>query len=485
MEKKYFLNKLTIFKPKNFEIYDYNLVPDNFHHNDKLPIICKKHGVFYQKSIYHIYNSGCVKCSLISQGLNRRKTTEDFIKKSIKKFGNKYNFSKTIYTKKGSNLTLICPDHGEFIIRPEAHLWSIKGCPKCDYELPRKDKSCKFIFDSKNKYKNKYDYSKVKYINCSTKVKIICPIHGLFFQTPFSHVNGKVGCPKCSRELYKISITNFILRVKKLHNDKYDYSKVNFTKLNDKIIITCKKHGEFYQRASSHLEGVGCFKCGAESRLSSKEKFIELSKKVHGDKYDYSKVIYRGNKKKVEIICPIHGSFYKKPNNHTSSKSGCPLCCESKGELLVQSILKKYNINFIREYMIPLNRYRYDFYLPDYNIFIEYNGKQHYAPVKMFGGDEAFEITKERDKSKKILVNINKGYLITISYQNSDEESVEKILINGLKKRFKYWFLINNKIYVFNYFRDVIKKFNLPEQTSPLKLITTMRNKIKNFKLLF
>ncbi len=364
-------------------------------------------------------------------------------------------------------------------------MWSKKGCPKCDYELPRIDRGDKFIFDSKKKYKNKYDYSKVKYINFITKVEIICPIHGSFHQSPLTHINGKIGCPKCSKDLEKVDFKNFLFRAKNIHKDRYDYSKTVFTKLDEKIIIICKKHGKFYQRASSHLENIGCPKCGKESQLSSKEKFIESSIKIHGGKYDYSKVIYKGNKKKVEIICPIHGSFYKKPNSHISSKSGCGLCNESKGEIIVQSILKKYNINFIREYVIPLNRYRYDFYLPDYNIFIEYNGKQHYESVKIFGGDEGFERTKERDRNKKILVNINKGFLITISYQNSDEESVEKILINGLKKRFKYWFLINNKIYVFNYFRDVIKKFNLPEQTSPLKLITTMKDKIKNFKLLF
>lgn len=95
MDKQYFLNKISIFKPNNFKIYNYDLVPNNFHYDTKIPIICKIHDVFYHKVIYHIYNSGCVKCGLINQGLKRRKTTEDFIKKSIERFGNKW-FKKKI-----------------------------------------------------------------------------------------------------------------------------------------------------------------------------------------------------------------------------------------------------------------------------------------------------------------------------------------------------------------------------------------------------
>jgi len=116
----------------------------------------------------------------------------------------------------------------------------------------------------------------------------------------------------------------FIEEARQVHGDKYDYSKVEYVNSATKVCIVCPEHGEFWQRAGEHLKGKGCIKCAKHYKPTT-EEFIEKARKAHGDKYDYSKVEYVNNKTKVCIICPEHGEFWQKPNNHLSGQ-GCPFC---------------------------------------------------------------------------------------------------------------------------------------------------------------
>ena len=184
-----------------------------------------------------------------------------------------------------------------------------------------------FIEKAKKIHGDKYDYSKVDYVNPKTKVCIICSEHGEFWQKPYNHLNGQ-GCSKCRYETlsnkYKKSTEQFIEEAKKVHGNKYDYSKVDYNLCQDKVTIICLKHGEFKQRPLSHLQGQGCPKCGKKHKISL-EDFIEKAKKVHGNKYDYSKVKYVNNKTNVCIVCPTHGEFYQTPKKHLVGH-GCPKC---------------------------------------------------------------------------------------------------------------------------------------------------------------
>lgn len=136
----------------------------------------------------------------------------------------------------------------------------------------------------------------------------------------------------------------------------------------------------------------------------TKEEFIEKSKVIHGDRYDYSRVNYKNNKTKVCIICPIHGEFWQRPNNHLSGQ-GCPYCNDSILEKEVEKILLENKINYINKCTSSklkwLERQHLDFYLPDYKIAIECQGIQHFEPRERFGGKEEFVNTLERDKRKK------------------------------------------------------------------------------------
>lgn len=191
-----------------------------------------------------------------------------------------------------------------------------------------------FISKANKVHGNKYNYSLVIYSGCDNKVKIICPEHGIFEQSPYYHLKGQ-GCPICryikaAKNNPNLSNTEeFIEKANKRHNNFYDYSKVKYVNAKTKVCVICCKHGEFYVTPNNHLKGKGCPECGKikkkEASKYTKEEWIELANKKHNWKYDYSKVLYNGSKEKVEIICPEHGEFWQNPVNHLSG-DGCLKC---------------------------------------------------------------------------------------------------------------------------------------------------------------
>lgn len=138
------------------------------------------------------------------------------------------------------------------------------------------------------------------YENTKTKVCIICPKHGEFWQTPNSHLSGK-GCPKCASN-FKLTTDCFISKAKLVHNNEYNYSKVKYIEINTKVCIICPKHGEFWQTPASHIRGAKCPSCFRNSLLLDTNIFIQKAIKKHGNKYDYSKVNYIDYHTKVCII---------------------------------------------------------------------------------------------------------------------------------------------------------------------------------------
>ena len=184
-----------------------------------------------------------------------------------------------------------------------------------------------FIIAAKKVHSKKYDYSKTQYINNYTKVCIICPEHGEFWQRPSCHLNGQ-GCARCNGGI-KYDIETFLKKSNETHNFKYDYSKVNYVSSNSVVCIICPEHGEFWQIAHNHLNGCGCPKCAnllkIKKQLSTTDEFINKTRLIHYDKYDYSKVEYINSHTKVCIICHEHGEFWQLPYLHLSG-CGCPKC---------------------------------------------------------------------------------------------------------------------------------------------------------------
>lgn len=184
-------------KKKHGEKYDYGMV-QYVTSNDPVNIICKTHGIFKQKPRHHLFGCGCFKCS-------RRSNTDLFIDKAILIHGDKYSYEKTIYEKSNKKVCITCNKHGDFYQTPNSHL-NKNGCQKCQYEsmsinfLRTKEE---FKDEANKVHKNKYDYSKVKYLGCFTKVCIVCKKHGEFWQSPARHIFGS-GCKKCSNHISKM-----------------------------------------------------------------------------------------------------------------------------------------------------------------------------------------------------------------------------------------------------------------------------------------
>ena len=358
-------------------------------------IICPEHGEFWQLPRYHMNGNGCPKCFG-----SPKSNTEDFIKKAKDIYGDLYDYSKVKYTGNKNKVTIICPKHGEWDVTPNNFLRGSR-CPSC-YGTPKYTNE-EFINKANVVHGYKYDYSKVDYRGNKYKVIIICPEHGEFSQGAGTHLRG-AGCPACSGN-ERITQESFIARSKASHTINYDYSKVNYINGVKKVCIVCPEHGEFWQSPSFHLHGGNCPKCVGGVRLTTAE-FIEKAKKVHNNKYDYSKVAYKNTASKVCIICPEHGEFWQTPNNHLFG-AGCPTCPQSNLEGEMRNFLLKNNIAFLQEHTFDWLRLKkklfLDFYLPDYNCAIECQGGQHFSPVDLFGGEDFFLKTLERDRLKKSL----------------------------------------------------------------------------------
>ena len=393
-------------KVKHGDKYDYSKV-EYVHSQTKIIIICKEHGEFEQTPSSHLQGRGCPTCALIIRANSCKKSIEEFIEKAKEIHNDKYDYQKVDYVDNRTNVIIICKEHGEFQQKPNNHL-NGNGCLECG-RINSKNKQTitneEFIKKAKEKHGDKYDYSKVEYVNDKTHIIIICKEHGEFQQIPSNHLNDN-NCPKCAINNRKLSKEEFIEKAKEIHNDKYDYQKVDYVDNRTNVIIICKEHGEFQQRPNSHLNRSGCRKCGIIRRANIKtitnEEFIEKAKNIHGDKYDYSKVKYVKSIKNVTIICKKHGEFQQRPSTHLR-RAGCPKCSYhryySNKQLKVLNLLSSYyNINIQHaenegEYIISNSKYKADGYCKETNTIYEYHGDYWHGNPKIYNEYDINEVT--------------------------------------------------------------------------------------------
>lgn len=363
-----------------------------------------------------------------------------FIQKANVIHSNKYDYSKTKYIGNRFKVIITCSEHGDFLQKAGNHL-NGSGCPSC-FKERNKSNINEFITRANNIHNNKYDYSKVIYINAMTKVIIICPIHGEFEQIPMSHVKGH-GCNLCRHEYIKANsrdtLEEFLKKAKQTHSDKFNYDKVKYINSATKVLITCPEHGDFWQKPGMHIKGNGCQLCYGNKK-STAEEFIIKANVIHNNYFDYSKVVYTMNKDKVIIICPEHGEFLQSPNSHLRG-NGCHRCHESKGERFIASVFDKYNINYIREFKLPnYNLLRYDFYLPGKKLIIEFHGEQHYRPIDYFGGEETFKDLQFRDSFKRSLAREYGIPIIEFNYRHQTSltpEEFERAIVESISRERK------------------------------------------------
>jgi hypothetical protein len=255
-----------------------------------------------------------------------------------------------------------------------------------------------FIKKAITKHGNKYDYSEIKYKTATKKVKIICREHGSFLQKPFNHYNRGQGCPKCGiKKQARSTITlieQFIATAIEIHNNKYNYSKTIYTNSRTKTIIICPEHGPFLQTPSDHIyKKHGCSKCNGGIKLELKD-YIKKAKIIHGNIYDYSKVKYINCHTKIEIICPIHGSFQQDPHSHLSGHR-CKKCTTNISKAS-QTWLDNLNISpLLREKTIKVinRRFIVDGFDPSTNTIYEYNGSFWHGDPQSYDPKDINKVT--------------------------------------------------------------------------------------------
>jgi hypothetical protein len=306
-----------------------------------------------------------------------------------------------------------------------------------------------FIIKANQKHNNIFDYSKVIYKNCDSPVTIICKKHGEFKQTPYKHLNSKFACKICVKNNKSKIMSNvdFINKVSKIHNNKYEYSKTVYTGTFEPIIITCPFHGDFNQIASYHISGNGCKNCFIDNikkthKLKlSQEEFIKKASEKHNNKYTYNNTIYTNINNKIIITCSIHGDFIQIAHKHLQG-NGCKECG------LISSITK--NSYKKKEYIFPSGK------------TIKLQGYENFAIDTLLKNNILEEdiITLNDKEHPKIKYFIkNKSYIyfpdIFIKSQNKIIEVksiytyINKIDINEIKKEecirqgynFEFWIL--------------------------------------------
>jgi len=196
----------------------------------------------------------------------------------------------------------------------------------------------RFVEEAIALHGDRYNYSKVTYVDSRLPVDIICKIHGIFSQIANTHLVGK-GCKVCGKLLgmkkNTISEENVIKRFRKVHGNKYDYSNLGYINSRKNVTIKCSTHGDFKQSPDSHFTGQGCPKCGRviaiEKTRMGLPEFIRRSNDVHDNKFDYSKVDYNGAYEKIKVICKIHGEFMQIASVHLNG-CGCPKCANKPYE---------------------------------------------------------------------------------------------------------------------------------------------------------
>ena len=357
----------------------------------------------------------------------KKLTKEEFIEKANKMYNHLYDYNKVLYKNVATKVIVICKRHGEFKVLPNNHLSKKSGCPKCAGNY--KCSVIEFVEKSNGIFNNIYDYSNIIYINSKEKIDIICKEHGIFKQTPDYHVRG-YGCPNC----IKLNKDKFIKKANLIYNSNYDYNNINWINSYTKVDIICKKHGVFKKSPHKHLSGQGCPKCS--NNRDTNESFLEKANSKHNYLYDYSNVDYINSITKVDIICKKHGVFKQSPKMHLNGE-GCPDCWKSKGELEIESILKKNILNYKKQFWFKdlrhINTLKYDFGILDENgslkYLIEYNGEQHYKFIKhIHKYYENYEVMKIRDVLKQEYCVKNNIPLFVIKFNENIEEKLYAII---------------------------------------------------------
>ena len=417
----------------------------NFTHaKKKVNIYCTVCNVYFQqRPDTHIAGSGCRPCSDRERSEKQSTSFEVFLEK-LNSVHPKDSFTIDEATYKNSTTKVIANCNTcqyEFEVLPNSLLQG-SGCYMCAKQEEKNTEEDIIRRFKETHPNNLYNYDRVNYIHLKEPVEIGCNACGeYFFQIPISHINGK-GCRPCSfirsANIRRRDNESFIA----LSDEKFGPNRAGFDRLDYKncklpVELQCLDCNEYYfQTPDAYMSGWnGCVPCSIKGRTYTTEEWVVKARERHGStRYLYDRSIYVGVDGKVEIGCAVHNEyFWQRASVHTAGK-GCPRCSESKGEAMITRYLQENNIQFERECKVPDFMYRYDFYLPRYNIYIEYHGEQHFKFIPFFHKDlEGFELSKFRDREKEEILKIQYATLVVITYEEETQETIDSLLSKAIR----------------------------------------------------
>ena len=378
-----------------------------------------------------------------------KKTSQEiFIEKAKAQYPD-YDYSKVEYKDRDTSVTLICPKHGVFAIRPRTLLSKEKGkqphgCWECcGMKKPALNNSETFKEDVLALYGDKYVFHCEDYKCKTSQIRVECKLHGEHKISADAILHGSA-CIYCNGRLYP---KDWIKNAKAVHGDKYIYDESKPPRIkSDRIRYKCPIHGWQETRYDCHVDlKCGCPVCaGYPNKLSAEQRkanWVKRCKKKYNDRFDYSQFVYVNNDTKGLVTCKEHHySYMIDPWMHLRGAGGCPFCTGSEGEVHIRTWLENHHVNFVPQYSIPnenlfckRKHLMVDFYLPDYRMFIEMNGEQHYKNIAYFHQDSwTFEDQQIRDESLRQYSKRHNVRLLVIKYD--EIKKIPKILSAALIK---------------------------------------------------
>ena len=372
--------------------------------------------------------------------------TDEFIRRSKAKYGDKYDYSLVEYQEREIPVKIICKVHGVFSISPRTFLQGqskrpAHGCPKCDdIQEQKKITQDVFLQTIREKHGDRWDLSNVQYRNRNQILNLSCPDCKDNFETTTKKLMDGLGCPRCEGRIkdlrYYVEESECYLTYEKKHQV-----------LNN---IRCKVHGFFSTRADVHIKmKCRCPKCYPQKdKIPLEERrnaYIRRAIERHGEgRFDYSQVDYHRKRDKVKIRCIIHDYwFFQSLEEHSkrNKMGGCPLCSETTGEREVRLYLEKKHIDYttqkiienIRPQELKLQYLRVDFYLEKYRLFIEYNGEQHYKNCGWYKNSKRnLEMQQLRDEVLREYCQKYNYNLLEIKY--SDFDNIGRLIQEKIKE---------------------------------------------------
>lgn len=434
----YGIKKATDVQEKCLKLYGgkYSLIipEETVEYDSKVLCECNVHKEKKYVNLRHFIGGDTCGCKKCEQEKKRAVERDNYIKKFVDKWGDKYSFDNFEYIDLRHQGTITCKQHGDFTLNEIRYAFYRIPCPVCLEISDRKNRNEGFLARLKEKYGEQYVWLTTDFGDYfKDYVEFVCPVHGKVKQTLCTLLNAddteNIACGKCKKERQNkkqsYSLEDAVSKAQKLENCKYyDFDSVTeWRGVKEYYTFKCKKHGDIFQQTfdslfSGHNSCPGCIKemqdkVHSDQSLTT-EEFIEKAKSVYGDVFDYSLVDYINTKTRVTVICPKHGPFSIVPGTFLCKSGGCPKCRESSLETEVRVFLETNGIEYISEKSVRdltgkmrgTQPQRVDFFLPKYNVCIECHGAQHFAPTKMHASmsDEtanaSFEKCVSNDKFK-------------------------------------------------------------------------------------